>query len=102
MLERFGMQLDGGRGIMLIPLLGDLTTEIKVEPTQMDRNALLPIADQAMGRLKLVAAKLFEQYSANFITKAAFEAAWLFLQGRLKNALLKYAGTDLARQNLIR
>lgn len=103
MHHEFGMGPAGGNpGISLIPLLGGLATEITVVRTPIGRDALPPVADQALSRIKLVATKLLEQHSANFLAKAGFEAAWLFLNGKLKNALLKYAGRNLAREDLIR
>ena len=105
-LERFdapwGMSLPGGaRGIRLIPLLDDLKAEVKVTRTQIARSALPPVADQAVSRLKLVATKLLAERGANLLIKGGFEAAWLILQGKIRNALLDYAGKDLGRENLI-
>ncbi len=98
---QFGMSILGGRGVALIPLLGELRNEVKVERTTIPQSALPPLANQAAARIKLIATKLLDQYKANLITKSAFYVAWPLLEGKLKKMLLTYAGQGLGRQKLI-
>jgi hypothetical protein len=101
-LGQYGVPLeDGSHGMALIPLLGSLNDEIPEVDVKIPQDRLLPIADAASERLKLVASRLLLGEHGSWLKGLGFKAVWLAAEGSIKNALLKRLGYDLARQNLI-
>lgn len=101
LLANFGVKLPSGDGVMLIPLLGELQEEVTVERIAIPQTVLPPLAGQAAARLKLIIARLMEQYGADFLAKTGFDAAWMIFEGKVKNAVLEFAGKGLAREKLL-
>jgi hypothetical protein len=101
--NRFGMQMPGNSaGVCLIPLVGELDPNIKPireVDVKIDPERLYDLADAATGRLKLVASRLLGV--DGLVKSAGFDVLWALAQGKIKQALLKKLGTDLARQNLL-
>jgi len=104
-LQRFGTSLpDGAKAIPVIPLLGELDPDVNPIPeihVQIAQERLLPIADAAAARLKLVISRLINQPGSTWLRTLWLNAGWLFAENVVKRELLKKIGFDLGRQNLI-
>lgn len=102
LLDQFGMTLQNGtQGLAVIPVIGELQNEVRVKPTPIHQDRLLPLANLAAARCKLVLSRLLKQYGSTWGTRMAFEVAWFVAQDKFKNMLLTYAGRELARQGLV-
>jgi hypothetical protein len=104
-VQRFGTILPGGaRAIPVIPLLGGLDPDVNPIPevhVKIAQQRLLPIADAAAARLKLVIARLINRGGSRRLGTLWLNAGWLFAENVVKRELLKKIGFDLGRQNLI-
>ena len=85
----------------VIPVLPKLTPEILVTRNAIDQDKLMDLGDMAVDRVKRVVGELLKQGGAGTLSDVGFNAAWLFVKGKLKNRLLRYAGYELARQGFM-
>lgn len=102
LLNDFGADLDNGaKGIQLIPLVGACAVEIPADrrSAAMDRDALPPLADQAVTRLKLVIDHLITK--AGWLPEATLDTVWFFAKSHIKDALIRKVASALAADNLI-
>jgi len=86
----------------VIPVVPELTPEIAVVRKPIDQDALKKLGDLAVDRVKRVTRELLTQGGGGMLSDVAFEAAWLFVKGKLRNKLLAYAGFELARQGFVK
>lgn len=85
----------------LIPIMPELRTEVEVQRTTLDRNALLPLSSLAMDRCRRVMRAFLSPPAHSFKSRAAFELAWLLVRNRMEARLLSYCGGELAKQGFI-
>lgn len=85
----------------LVPVLPSLRAEIAVTRDSIHHSELVPLADMAVDRAKRVAKALVSQYGSGFFSGIAFNAAWLFVKGKLHDKLLTYAGYELSSQGFV-
>ena len=86
----------------LIPVLPELTPEITVTRNAIDQDTLRVLGDLALDRLKRVAKAFLSESGGGMFSDVAFNAAWLFVRGRLRNRVLSYAGFELAKQGFVK
>ncbi len=86
----------------VIPVIPKLTPEITVTRNAIDQDALNGLSDIATDRLKRVAKALLSGGGGSMFSDVAFDAAWLFVKGKLRNKLLNYAGFELGKQGFVK
>lgn len=86
----------------LIPVLPQLAPEIMVTRNAIDQDRLRSLGDMAVDRLKRVAKVLVSESGGRLLSDVAFNAAWLFVKGKLRDRLLSYAGFELAKQGFVK
>lgn len=86
----------------LIPVLPELASEIIVTRNGIDQDRLRDLGDMAVDRLKRVAKALLNENGGGMFSDVALNAAWLFVKGKLRNRLLRYAGFELAKQGFVK
>ncbi len=88
-----------GDFVPVIPVLGELRNEIRVDRNPISQNDLIALADLALDRIKRVAHAMVA--SSGFVSALAFNAGWLFLKSRIREKLLVYAGRELASHGFV-
>lgn len=85
----------------LIPVMPEVAPEITVVRNAIDQDRLKTLGDLALDRVKRVAKALLVESGDGMLSDVAFNAAWLFIKGKLRNRLLTYAGFELAKQGFV-
>ena len=103
LLRKFAAQLpDGSPALPLIPLLGPLTDEIRVDPVQMRPAEVERLLPMVSARIKLVVTRMIEQRHIGWLPKEAFDVAWLLMHGKIQERLRTHILDSLAKDGFLR